>query len=230
MNHNRILLGIATVLALALPLTFLGQSAFGLGQDKDSAEEARQIFQQAQEMAKAQKFDQAIDTLKKALKLVPNNDQYLAHLSHFELKAGRYADGMEHALQALRLNDKVGAYYILVAGNAFGLQDVDRALDYCERVLKGGPRVYGPEPCKDATLLKDQLAKKTYTLFWTLDPSKGRALGGTVAVALPKDRLPSQSATFEIKGAKRHRVFKGYVNDIIQIFPQVTNEITLTTR
>src|SRR5260370_37175636 len=75
MKYNRILLGIATVLALVFVPSDFGQA---------SADEAKQLFQQAQEMAKAQKFDQAITTLKKALQLAPNNDLYLAHASNYE--------------------------------------------------------------------------------------------------------------------------------------------------
>lgn len=220
MNHNRSFLGVAFLVLVPL-LSALGQN---------SADEAKQLFQQAQDLAKAEKFDAAISALKKALPLAPRNDLYLATISHYELKAGRFANGLEHALQALRLNDRRGAYHVLVAAHALGLQDIDRARAECERVLKGGPSVYGPEPCKDATILKDQLVRKTYTLFWNLDPKKGRTVAGALVLALPKDKLPYQSATFEISGAKSHRVVKSDVNDVLYVVPQGNQPFTLTTK
>ena len=62
---------------------------------------------------------------------------------------------MEHAQQAIRLNDKVGAYYVLAAANAVGDQDLDRAREYCELVLKRGPKEFGTGPCKDALILQN---------------------------------------------------------------------------
>src|SRR5262249_30268586 len=144
----------------------------------DAPDEAQQLYQQAQDLAKAQKFDQAIDALKKAIRLAPRNDLYLATASDCELKAGKYADGIEHALKAIEINDKVGAYYVLVAANAVGDQDLDRAREYCDRLLKGGPQEFGTGPCSDARILQDLLVPKTYTLYWNLDPQKGQAVNG----------------------------------------------------
>src|SRR3712207_6974298 len=39
-------------------------------------------------------------------------------------RSGQYADGLAHAQRALRLNDKVGAYHVLVAANALGEQEL----------------------------------------------------------------------------------------------------------
>ena len=50
------------------------------------------------------------------------------------------------------------------------------------------------------------LNKQTYTITWTLDPSKGRlttntVLGTAFVVSVPKAELPYQTATYEVTGA-----------------------------
>jgi tetratricopeptide (TPR) repeat protein len=196
----------------------------------DNADEAKQLVQQAQELAKAQKLDEAVAAVKKAIHLDPANDLYLATASDYELKAGKFADGVEHALQAIRLNDKVGAYYVLVAANAVGEQDLDRARDYCELILKRGPKEIGAGPCNDARTLQDLLLPKTYTLHWKLDPQKGRLIDGKLAIALPKTDLPYQTTTYEIGDVQGHRLVKGDVNDILYVVPQGTKPFDLTTK
>src|SRR5262249_55489325 len=138
--------------------------------------------------------------------------------------------GAEHALQAVKLNDKVGFYHLLVAANSMGDQELDRAREYCERVLKMGKAGAGADAYKEAGSIYAQLLPKTYTLHWKLDPRKGRAAGGTLAVALPKDGLPYQSTTYEVSGARSSRLVKGTVNDVLHLVPQRGQEITLTTK
>jgi tetratricopeptide (TPR) repeat protein len=219
MSRNRIVV-LAVLVALAGVASRYGQ---------DTGEDAQQLFQQAQDLVKAQKFDQALDLLKKAIRLAPRNDLYLATASDCELKAGKYADGLEHALQAIRINDKVGPYYILAAGNALLAQDLDRAREYIDLVLKRGDE-FGAGPVKDARLLQDALGPKTYTLHWNLDPKKGQVIGGTMAIAMPKTSLPYQTTTYEITGAQSHRLVKGDVNDILYVVPRGTEAIALTTK
>src|SRR5437588_11556887 len=107
--------------------------AFGQG---DAEQEAKKLVDEAQELAKGQKLDEAIANMHKAIKLAPRNDLYLALTSDYERKAGQYAEGVQHALEAIKLNDKVGAYFILVAASAYGDQDLDRAREYCDLVIK----------------------------------------------------------------------------------------------
>jgi tetratricopeptide (TPR) repeat protein len=221
MNRNRtVVLGAAGALALAAVLSASGQ---------DAPDEAKQLVQQAQEMVKAQKYDEAVDALKKAVQVAPRNDLYLATLSDAELKAGRYADGLGHAEQAIKLNDKVGPYYVLAAANAYGDQELDRARDYCDTVLKR-EKEFGAGPANDARLIQDHLAPKTYTLFWNLDPQKGRLVGGAMAVAMPKTGLPYQTVTYEISGVQSQRLVKGEVNDVLYVVPQGTKPFPLTTK
>ncbi len=222
MNRNLFVRpGLAGLLVLSAVLAVPAQ---------DPAEEAKQLAQKAQEAAQSKQFEQAVGLMKKAIQLAPRNDLYLAQASDFELKAGNFSDGLEHALQAIKLNDKVGAYYILAGANAFSNQDLDRAREYCEVVLKRGPKEFGAAACKDAQTLLDLLVKKTYTLFWNLDPDKGRQGNGGFAIAMPKSGLPYQTVTYEITGAKSHRLVKSDVNDILYVVPQGNKPMALTTK
>jgi tetratricopeptide (TPR) repeat protein len=196
----------------------------------DETEEAKQLVDKAKELAKEKKLDQAIAAMHKAIKLDPKNDVYLATASDYELKAGKYADGLKHAKQAIKLNDKAGVYLVLAAANAYGEQELDEARGYCEKILKGGVNAVGAGPYRDALLLQGMLYKKTYTLYWKLDPEKGRLANGRIAVALPKTGLPYQTVTYEISGAKSQRFVKGDINDILYIVPDGNKPIALTTK
>jgi hypothetical protein len=199
---------------------------------QDTAEqEAKQLAQKAQDLVKSQKFEEAVASLKKAAELMPKNDVYLGMLSDVEFKAGKHADGVEHALAAIKINDKVGAYYTLVATNAYMDQDLDRAREYCELVLKRGPSEFGQQACNDARKVQELMAKKTYTLSWNLDPQKSyRDRTGTIIIALPKNGLLYQTSSFEITGAQSHRLVKGEVNDTLYILPKGNTPIALTTK
>ena len=86
------------------------------------------------------KTDDAVTVLKKVVKLAPADDKMLAVLSDLERQTGKFADGAEHAMQAIKINDKVPTYYLLVAINAYNMHDLDRAREYCDKVLKRGEK------------------------------------------------------------------------------------------
>lgn len=193
-------------------------------------QEAKELVAKAQELAKAKELNQAIALMKKVVALAPKNDQYLAYLSDFEMKAEKFADGLEHAQAAIKVNDKVGAYYVLAAGNAFWNQDLDKAREYCDVLLKGGVKAFGPVSYRDAQMIDDLLAKKVFTLFWKLDPQKGRMVNGVYTIALPKDGLPYQKVTYEISDVKSHKLVKGEVNDLLQVVPKGKEAFPLTIK
>src|SRR5262249_58646815 len=69
MIHNRIVgLGAAGVLGLASVLTAFGQ---------ESTDEAKQLVERAQELAKAEKFDEAARLMRQALRLDPRHHKDL---------------------------------------------------------------------------------------------------------------------------------------------------------
>lgn len=221
MRHSRIvLLGtLGLLLAAAFPL-----------HAQDKAEDIRKYVDQARELAKDKKYSEAIDAVKRAIRLAPRNDQLLALASEYELRAGQYQEGLEHALQAEKINNKVGSYLVLVAAHSVGTQEFERTREYCQRILKGGTEAYGAQACKDARTVLALLLPKTYTIHWDLDPRKGQLYNGEYPIALPRTGLPYQTVTYEIKGVQRSRLIKGTVNDVLYVRPQGKTPFSLTTR
>src|SRR5437870_3962853 len=86
-------------------------------------QQAKELVVKAQEFAKAKDFEQALALMKKAIALIPDNDAYLGMTSELEFKAGKFADGLEHARAAMKLNDKAGAYYLMAALHAYKEQE-----------------------------------------------------------------------------------------------------------
>jgi transglutaminase-like putative cysteine protease len=220
MNRNCIVLLAAGALLLASAPAAPAQ---------DNSDEAQRLFRQGQDLVKSEKYDQALDALKKAVQLAPSNDLFLATLSDCEFKAGHFADGLEHAQQAIKLNDKAGPYYVLAAANAYGEQDLDRAREYSDVVLKR-EKEFGPGPANDARRVQNLVVPKTYTLFWDMDPQKGRLVNGALPIAMAKGNLPYQTVTYEISGVQSHRLVKGDVNDVLYVVPQGTKPFALTMK
>ncbi len=192
--------------------------------------EGRSLFQQAQALAKQEKFEEAIAVMKKAVRLDPRNDQYLAVLSEIERLAGRPGDAVGHAREAVRLNDKVAIYYALVAADAYADQDLDLARSYCRAALKRGESAVGAGPYHDMQVLDGLLRKRTFTVVWNLNPQKGSASAGGILIALPKGDLPYQSLTYRVSGARSQQIVKREGNDLLRLVPEGINPIRLTTR
>ena len=213
------------MLTMAAVLFLVSVVAPTHAQDAD----AKDLIAKAQMDAKAHNFDEAIVAMKEALKLAPQNDRYLGMTSEFEYLGGKYADGLQHALEAIKLNDKIGSYYALAAAHSMWLHELERARGYCDTVVKRG-KEFGPVAVQDALTFQDQLGKKTFTLFYNLDPKKGRMVNGLLTVAMPKDGLPYQTVTYEIGSVKSHKLVKGEVDDVLQVVPMGTKPFTLTIK
>jgi tetratricopeptide (TPR) repeat protein len=195
------------------------------------------LVRQAEQSAREKKYDEALDAIHKAIKKEPNNDRFLILSSEINRRAGRFADGKRDALAALKINDKAGLYYALVAANAYGNEEPELALDYCRKVIDMGPKKVGESIYKDAKAYEDMLLKKIITITWKLDPSdpkQRKYIRDYLPVALPKDGLPYQSVAVQIKGAKSYRILKGEANDVAHVVPdgdkpfEVINKVTLT--
>jgi transglutaminase-like putative cysteine protease len=226
MKRN-LLLAAACTLALAFTIPVPARG--------DAEEEAKELVQKADRLAREKKYDEAIEAMRKAVELAPRNDQYLMILSEIERRAGRFADGVEHARKAIEINDKVGLYYTLVVANAYGNEDPELALRYCKKVLDMGPEVAGQGAYNDARLYEGLLKPKTYTITWDLDPARLNAttrasMRDQVDVALPKDGLPYQSVTVQVKGAANARVIKGEVNDVLRVLRQGEKPFQVITK
>jgi hypothetical protein len=184
--------------------------------------EAEILAREAERLAGDKKYDQAVEAIHKAIEMAPRSDRYLMVASEIERRAGRFADGVRHALAAIKINDKVGVYYALVAANAYGDQDGELALQYCRKVIDMGAKAAGQSVYNDARAVEDLLLKKTYTITWNLDPSdprKRQFVGDFLPVAVPRGYLPYQSATVEVNGVRSYEIVKGEANDVAQIVP-----------
>jgi tetratricopeptide (TPR) repeat protein len=208
-----------------------------LGVGRGDEVSVKKLVQEADQLARDKKYDEALQAIRKAIKEEPKNDRYLIVASEINRRAGRFADGKRDALAAIKINDKIGVYYVLVAANAYGNEEPELALEYCRKVVDMGPRKAGESAYKDAKLYEDLLVKKTYTITWDLDPSdpKHRKFSGIyLQVAVPKTDLPYQSVEVQVKGAKTYRLVKGNANDVVNVVPngkqkfQVINKVTLT--
>jgi tetratricopeptide (TPR) repeat protein len=195
------------------------------------------LVRQAERLARDKKYDEALDAIHKAIKKEPNNDRYLILSSEINRRAGRFADGKRDALAALKINDKIGLTYALVAANAYGNEEPELALEYCRKVIDMGPKKVGESIYKDAKAYEDMLLKKTITITWKLDPSdpkQRKFIRDYLPVALPKDGLPYQSVAVQIKDAKSYRILKGEANDVVHVVPngdkpfEVVTKVTLT--
>jgi hypothetical protein len=202
------------------------------------------LADEAAQLARDKKYQEALDAIHKAIEKQPNNDRFLMLASEINRRAGRFADGKRDALAAIRAHSERGhegavpaLYYALVAANAYGNEEPELALEYCRKVIDIGPSKAGESVYRDAKAYEDMLLKKTYTITWKLDPSdpKHRKLiRDYLPIALPRDGLPYQSVKVQIKGAKSQRILKGEANDVANVVPegdkpfQVINKVTLT--
>src|SRR5262249_15893910 len=127
---------------------------------QDSEQQAKELVAKAQELVKGKELGQAIALMKKAIALAPRDDRYLGFISEMEYAAGQFGPGLEHAAQAIKLNDKVGVYYTLAALNAYKDQELERSRQYAETVVKRGDE-FGPAAVKQAHfILQEVLGKK----------------------------------------------------------------------
>lgn len=210
----------------------------------DEEPDVETLVKQADQLAREKKFDEALVAIRKAIQKEPNNDRWLMVASEINRRAGHFADGKRDALAAIRIHKERGnngaalaLYYALVAGNAYGNEEPELALEYCRKVIDLGPSKAGESVYKDAKTYEDLLLKKTYTITWKCDPSNPRHrkfIRDSIPVALPKDGLPYQSVAVQIKGAKSHRIIKGEANDVANVVPdgdetfEVINKVTLS--
>ena len=203
------------------------------GLARGDEQESRQLAEQASQYGRDKKYDQAIEAIRKAIALEPRNDQYRMLASEIERRAGRYADGVKDALAAIKINDKVGLYYTLVAANAYGDQEPEMALEYCHKALEMGESQLGASVYRDTKAYEDMLLKKTYTITWDLDPSDPKHrkfVRDYLPIALPKGDLPYQQVTVQVKGAKRHQIIKGETNDVLHVVPDGDKTFQVITK
>ncbi len=216
-----------------VPLTLAALLALltaGRARAQDSGEgDVQSLVNRAQELVKARDYDRAADLMKKVLERMPGNAGLLAGASEIEQKAGRFADGYAHAVQAIKLNDKAYPCYLLAALNAYSNQDLDNARVYVKKLLALSESEVGPALLFNARMLDHVTSEKSYVIHWDLDPRRGLLQGGTAVIALPRGDLPNQSVTYEVKGA-RSRLVKTEANHVLYVTPQGLKPFRVTTK
>ncbi|HUQ70878.1 MAG TPA: hypothetical protein VM165_15215 [Planctomycetaceae bacterium] len=79
---------------------------------------SNRLHQEARALERRRDYPAAVQKMREALDIDPDNDVYLAYASQVERLAGNYADGVEHALRAVKIIEKkTGWYYASVAFN-----------------------------------------------------------------------------------------------------------------
>jgi transglutaminase-like putative cysteine protease len=183
------------------------------------ARDVEQFIRQADQLAREKKLDEALDAIHKALKEAPDNELALFVAAQIERRAGRFAEGLEHSLAAIKLSDSKPVYYVLGAACAYGAHDGEQALQLVRKALAKRKDALGPEIYREARLYESLVAPATYTVTWNLDPRKGAFTGTAMQIAVPKLELPYQTTMVKVKGAASSRVVRGDVNDIVQVVP-----------
>jgi transglutaminase-like putative cysteine protease len=217
-----------TTAALAVA-GLLGLATFGPAPAQEPAEKAKELLARVEKLAKERQYDEAADVVNKLLELLPGNDDVLSGASEVEHHAGRYADGLKHAQQAIKIAPK-SVHYLRAATNAYALQDLKLARQYVEKVLAMSEADVPPVVRYRARELDEQTAPRTYTLHWKLDPRRGVVVSGATTVALPRGDLPGQSVTYEVKGAGSHKVIKTEANHLLRIALKGAKPFQLTMK
>jgi len=196
------------------------------GQDKADSDPVK-LFAIAQELAKDVKLDEALGTIKKAIALDPKNDRYLALASNVARLAGKYAEGVQFAEQAIKINDQVAAYQALLAFNACKDRDMDLCRDACKKALALSPQSLDQESYRELLLLNHLVGLRKLKFSWPLDPRKGLARSGSYPLAVPPEQMKGQSATYEITGARSFKAVKQGDNSVLLLVPEPKQDIEL---
>jgi tetratricopeptide (TPR) repeat protein len=201
--------------ALAVPSVGRGQ------------EDAGKLFAQAQQQQKDGKLDEALGTIKKAIQLDPKNDRYLAFASNVARLAGKYAEGVQFAQDAVKINDKVALYHALLAFSACKHHDLDLCRDACKKALALPPQYFDEEGYRELVELNGLLSVRKLRFTWALDPKKGLARSGSYPLAVPPEKTKGQSASYEVTGARSFQAIKQGDNTVVLVVPQPEQPLEL---
>jgi len=196
------------------------------GQDNTDKDPARQ-FADAQEFLKNDKPGEALDSIKKALDQDPKNERYLAFASNAARLAGKYALGVQFAEQAIKINDQVAAYHVLLAFNACRDRDLDLCRAACKKALALSAQSLDQESYRELLLLNDLVRVRKLKFSWPLNAKKGLARKGSYPVAVPPEKIKGQSATYDVTGARSFKVAKEGVNSVLQVVPDPKQDMDL---
>ena len=141
--------------ALAVALLVAGGRA-APGQTVAEKQQAQQFANQATRLATQQKYAEAADAMAEALKLDPKNDAYLAFAAKTASAAGKHADALKYAQDAVQINPMNPGHHAQLMRSAFLARDFDQAKESANKVVAFGAARAGKEAFAEA---KNLLAK-----------------------------------------------------------------------
>jgi tetratricopeptide (TPR) repeat protein len=195
-----------------------------------AAQTVQQAFEQVQTLEKAGDYAGALALMRRIVQAAPSNDFMLAHAAWVAEKVGSYSEGVNYAQRAIRLNGREPWYYVTLAFNAWGHQDVELTRQACQRALEFGSQRLGRQNYDSARRLLDDVTDRDRLIFWTFDPSKGSLKDGYLYIAVPAMNLPHQTVQYELTGAEEFRAMKVGGNDVLRVKPSGNKPFQLTTR
>jgi hypothetical protein len=196
------------------------------GQD-DASKDSAKLFAKAQELLKDAGPDQALVAVKKALALEPRNERYLIFASNTARLANKFAEGVDFAQQAVKVNDQLAVSHALLAFNACKDHDLELCRSACKKALALSPQSLDPESYRELQILNELVGVRKLKLSWPLNPRKGLARQGSFVVAVPPDKIKGQSAKYEVTGARSFKAATQGLNNVLQVVPQANQTIDL---
>jgi transglutaminase-like putative cysteine protease len=193
----------------------------------DADKSAGKLFASAQGLLKEGKADEALGAIKKALELEPKNEGYLLFASNAARIASKFAEGIQFAQQAVKLNDQSAVAHALVAFNAVKDHDLDLCRAACKKALALSPQSLDAEGYRELVLLNELVGVRKLKFSWPLNPRKGVARQGSYPVVVPPEKIKGQAATYEVTGAKSFKTVTQGLNSVLLLVPAASQTIDL---
>jgi transglutaminase-like putative cysteine protease len=199
-----------------------------LARGQDSAEkDPAKLIAQAQEQLKDGKLDDALVTAKKAIALDPKDDRSYAFASNAARLAGKYAESLQLAEQAVKLNESMAVYHALVAFAACKEHELEICRAACKKALSLPPQGFDQEGYRELQVLNNVMGVRKLKFTWPLRLEKGIVRQGKYPVAVPPDTFKGQTASIEVTGTRGYKLVKQGDNRVLQLDPSPKDDIEL---
>ncbi len=130
-------------------LLVLGASTL-LAQTPAESQKAAKSAAAAAKLEKEKKYDEALEQITEATKLAPRNTAYQATAARLAALAGKHEDGLQFALEALKLDPATPGNVVAGLRAALRCKAYETARDLAGRVVALGAARAGKEPVEEA--------------------------------------------------------------------------------
>jgi len=219
------------IFSCAAVVCLLLASGAVLAQDPTSRKVSA-LLQEGRVHAEAKEFEKALFKAREALKLAPRDPSCLATTACYEHCIAEYESGLSHALQALKVGGPNPWVHAMVGFNAYGSQDFDLARRHLEKAVAAGPDKIIKTNYDHAKNVLQDLKGRTYSIVWTFDPKKvfRKEEDGYICIPCVSTNLPYQAASFELIGAKDHKILKTNGSEFLLVLPREMESFKLRVR